>query len=924
MEKLKRKLDRLASESIIAANEKLLTNDEKEKGSDVSHMTSSRLFARFMSRYSFYHPYKHQKFRDNETLRPSLDAAWAFYENVTLARVCANRKTEDGDLIRAQVGDSIETRLYPYWETSLKDLNSFGISVRMYFATVFILGCFLLGAGILNLPLMAYYWTYAGDVKERVPFIMRASAMCGEAEWVQCESCNSDEYKDYFPAYRIDGENVLKNQCDFDNWLYPGIHSWIVSLILIGAFIIAFYIYQAKAEIIFDEEVQTTSDYSVKIVNPPKDALDPEEWRGFFSSFANDQIVSVSINVNNADLLHVLIKRRKAIKQLKKLLPVNSDIHDVKAIGKARKYWYMHLPFFSDAHVKYEKIQKLNQKIKALADKEYFATDVFVIFETERGQRNALHTLSTGRMDVWRNNRADISKFALGKLVVEENLNNVVMEDLGKSIRNLDEEKESITIRLAKSDDVSGLRSILHFRGEKVLRLKEAPEPFDVRWKDLQVGFAVRWMKCVISVIILATFISWSGFFIYRLSKESGPAGTAVYISATNVIVPKICELINGFEPHATEGKRQASLYIKMALFRCFNSAIALLIVINFTGTISIEDGKEEARSLLHSVYSVIFAELFTIPIIKLCDFLGNYRKHILAPRASNQEEMNSYMRGGKFELAERYTDSTKVLFVALFYSAILPETYFLGALACFIHFFFGKFCLLRMWRKAPDIGKDLARLSRNTFFTTSFVVHMFTSAYFWSGFPYDFVCDDNNDDDDNNGGDSYQFCNQDLFGSRQWPLPRYQSEAAWMSPTQELITSLYGWSSIVLILMCFIFFVKNALIPLISGLWYSTYEPDGKDQQIGFHTVKHLDGVSAYIPQLRENGFEYPLIACNIESIDHDLVGWRDHRHGFEPHNLINDVKEILGESTSSANKNIFSIVKYWPPSKRYEPRVV
>ena len=157
-------------------------------------------------------------------------------------------------------------------------------------------------------------------------------------------------------------------------------NSWVVSLILIGAFIIlAFYIYQAKAEIAFDEEVQTTSDYSIKIVNPPKHALDPEEWRDFFSNITNDNIVSVSINVNNADLLNALLKRRKLLKQSKKLILDNFDVHDEKgALGKA--------------HKKYERIQKLNQNTKALADKDYHATDAFVIFETEHRQRNVLHT----------------------------------------------------------------------------------------------------------------------------------------------------------------------------------------------------------------------------------------------------------------------------------------------------------------------------------------------------------------------------------------------------------------------------------------------------------------------------------------------------------------------------------------------------
>jgi hypothetical protein len=81
---------------------------------------------------------------------------------------------------------------------------------------------------------------------------------------------------------------------------------------------------------------------------------------------------------------------------------------------------------------------------------------------------------------------------------------------------------------------------------------------------------------------------------------------------------------------------------------------------------------------------------------------------------------MNSCFVGGKFELAERYTDASKVLFVALVYSTVLPVSLFLGALALLVHYVVGTFCLLRMWRTTPDVGPVLARLSRNYFFSTS------------------------------------------------------------------------------------------------------------------------------------------------------------------------------------------------------------
>lgn len=81
--------------------------------------------------------------------------------------------------------------------------------------------------------------------------------------------------------------------------------------------------------------------------------------------------------------------------------------------------------------------------------------------------------------------------------------------------------------------------------------------------------------------------------------------------------MPKICDFINKFESHATEGARQASVYVKVALFRWFNSGIALLFVMGFTNTISFEpsNGRD---NLNQAVYNLIYAEMFTIPIIKL------------------------------------------------------------------------------------------------------------------------------------------------------------------------------------------------------------------------------------------------------------------------------------------------------------------
>ena len=40
---------------------------------------------------------------------------------------------------------------------------------------------------------------------------------------------------------------------------------------------------------------------------------------------------------------------------------------------------------------------------------------------------------------------------------------------------------------------------------------------------------------------------------------------------------------------------------------------------------------------------------------------MGHIHRHVLAPRAATQDAMNLMFRGEPFELAERYTDMTKV-----------------------------------------------------------------------------------------------------------------------------------------------------------------------------------------------------------------------------------------------------------------------
>ena len=158
-------------------------------------------------------------------------------------------------------------------------------------------------------------------------------------------------------------------------------------------------------------------------LSPPPDAKDPEEWREFFLRYAEGpkpHIVACTIVLNNEFLIWQLINRRICRFELQKLLP-NTNIDDVDALETDVKkhiaerdkmgrscfnilFTFTIRPIlklinrFVPAEELLDKIKLYTDKIKTFQEKEYEAKHVFITFETESGQRNALKALQYGKM----------------------------------------------------------------------------------------------------------------------------------------------------------------------------------------------------------------------------------------------------------------------------------------------------------------------------------------------------------------------------------------------------------------------------------------------------------------------------------------------------------------------------------------------
>ena len=190
------------------------------------------------------------------------------------------------------------------------------------------------------------------------------------------------------------------------------------------------------------------------------------------------------------------------------------------------------------------------------------------------------------------------------------------------------------------------------------------------------------------------------------------------------------------FESHENEGNWQVSLYVKVTFCLWIVSALLNAEITPFGDTVG-----DTKRSLIPAMYTLFIAEMFKTPIIQCSDFLGNIKRHILAPRAPDQRRMNRYFQGSIYRLSTRYTDTTKVLFMTLYYAFLFPPGFLFAGITLIVHYWVDKFSLMRKWARAPLLDNGIAKMSRRWFFTTALAVGALMSSYDYASFPFDNAC---------------------------------------------------------------------------------------------------------------------------------------------------------------------------------------
>lgn len=586
-------------------------------------------------------------------VKPNRDDAQEFFLSTLPRRIVDPTQRTGHRLAKpGEIKDNSGNESYLYPLTTTDDaLSEFGIGIGLYFQTVKALCVVLLICSVFSLIALTYNSKF-----------------------------NPDD-----TLFQLEGSVYGATRADL-KLNHQGL-SDIMVCIVICAFTILSHSMEKKIVTKIDISQQTTQDYSVICTNPPLNCLDMDVYYKFFSEFG--EVVLLSLATSNGELLKALADRKAVECILQGLIssadeelkltsnvdandnndsnnsanansnvdgdsPNRSSSIDFSNYDSIQSTFLQSIGFAPTIKSCFEKLKRINIDIDHLCTQEYEPWRVFVTFNSEFSQRNCLRKTSVGKFSVFMNkvDNADVLLYG------------------------------------------------------KTLNIIEAPEPNDVIYETSHRRLWYRLMSWLISYFCSGVFLVGSFFIIEKLSGN-GNVLVAIFISIVNAMLPAIIRLMTTLvEVHITERDVQKSMLLKLVIGRCINSAILIYVATQYSETFG--------EGSLLQMQNILIADAITTPLIRLMNIYDIVMRYLVVPHyAKTQEEYNAAWQGAEWNLAERYTDMLKTVFVGLFFLVPLPSGLFISSFAMLTTYLVDKYSLFRLWQRNPSIDHSLGTISR-------------------------------------------------------------------------------------------------------------------------------------------------------------------------------------------------------------------
>ena len=645
---------------------------------------------------------------------PDPRRAWNFFYGRTLPRREAETFDQFGKPLSWRKLEPVESggELYPIM-TPLRELGDFGLGVGLYFSIRVAMVIIFSLIGFLNaLTIMAYYRSDAYDPsgsKDHLPYDMRASAIC-EFTMKVCLNweCNEKSRRHLCPVFRFEDGFVD-----------------IVSIAILLAYLVLITIAQQHQAESIDAGEPTAQDYSIVVRDPPSDAIDPEEWRTYFSTYGH--VTYVSIGLDNGDLLLLLAKKRSVLMELHKeedleqahaekstfsdimskifksfaaqastYAPVQTEepaaeqvgdgaqkskrasaMSRLSTIGKveARASWHeeddQKLDSMVDSIGKSEAAASWRRKEEGLAFREAENRDFnghFKIFFQDLFPFTRDATFFRARMHKLEREiqvQAQLPPKAVRVFVTFE------------SATSQQKCLQALKVSQLNMSANRGLPFGDRFRFQKVLSIAMAPEPHDIMWTEL----STTPLQLAISLLggVAAVLAFCIGGAIIMVVFKSFPWIVGLSMAGLNMAVAPVMNYVTLAERHMTRQSEHISMLLKLVTCRWFTSVIVYKALTPFENTISYNS--------IATVRAILLSDMFLKPALQVLDVPGFIDHYILSMMMDTQEKMNRLFLGARWSLAERYSGMSTSIFITLSFAAIYPFSYFICAMANFLSF---------------------------------------------------------------------------------------------------------------------------------------------------------------------------------------------------------------------------------------------
>uniref|UniRef100_A0A7S3K5C6 WW domain-containing protein n=1 Tax=Aureoumbra lagunensis TaxID=44058 RepID=A0A7S3K5C6_9STRA len=638
---------------------------------------------------------------------------------------------------------------------------------------------------------------------------------------------------------------------------------------------------EALVETRIDLSQQTPSDYSVQVLNPPEYVDNPDSYYEFFSDFFQngqnrEDVVAVTMSKDNGALIQLLAQRRAYMQDL-----IDFDARDARIRAESSS---------SEHEIIHDDAQPLSGFLQFLQPYLYpyglLKTRAYAQAEKDRIEGDLRVKISLAIED-WKAPRRVVVTFAT----------------------------EASQHRALDAYETSGARRIIsnwtgyefdnnprQLEGGTVLHVEKPVEPSEIFWHNSHVKFFEKCIRIFITLAITAGMLVIVSVVSIQL-RGSWRFTLSVFITLVNATLPPFIKVITEMiERHADFGDLQDSMFLKLTAARWINTAVAVFI--------SYSPRERLSADALSQVMLILLADAFLTPMIRIIDIYDLFLRYFVAPRQPTQRAANRLWTGADWNIAERYTDVSKTLFVGLFYAAAMPTSLFVTAAAMLTTFCADRFCILKKWRRVPELDAQLAKRTIGVVAIIIFV-HAWSTMFFflmWGTYTESFDDDDFNDET----GDRAINCFTGLLECR---VPNDK-----VTNAQKIAYQIFrpvGFIAFVVALWKFIGVeIKNTFFDLFCGGNNTQRSEPNLDNFRALSSDVHL-----YCPAVTHPNLDEPLLAAVVDGVPAHLLPVSDPIY----HNVATqqEIAPLLGPDAPPVDdviKRLFGRVTYYEPPQEHD----